>query len=258
MPAKLLQNGRTIVQTPRPSVEYWHVELDSHDIILAEGLPVETFLDSGNRHSFVGGADHAARHPDLRPSHWTQTCRPLRLEGPAVAAAKAHLLRRAAALGHTLTADAALHILADGRRIPPVWLSETRAAFMLPAGCREVSLQSRSFMPSLIDPHGADERKLGICVSRLQLDGTQIDLADEATFAAGWHRLEDDGAGYRQRWTEGAARLPAGAMLVVLDIGGPGQYWDDADETAHTPGPAEASPEFLHAPRPAMEGVPLH
>jgi hypothetical protein len=36
-----LVNGASIAQVPRDWVEYWHVELDSHDVILAEGLPAE-------------------------------------------------------------------------------------------------------------------------------------------------------------------------------------------------------------------------
>jgi hypothetical protein len=227
IPARVLQNGRTIVQVARAAVEYWHVELDSHDVILAEGLPVETFLDNGNRYAFEGGADYAARYPDRAPKHWTETCRPLLLEGAAVAAAKSHLLRRAAALGHAITGDADLHMLADGQRLAPLWLSESRAAFVLGAGCREIALQSRCFVPAHLDGATADWRSLGVCVARLQIDGSEIDLADDAAFQAGWHRLEDDGAGYRQRWTSGGARLPAQARLVVLDIAGPGFYWID-------------------------------
>jgi hypothetical protein len=42
-------NGATIVQIPSDTVEYWHVELAAHSIILAEGLQAETYLDTSNR-----------------------------------------------------------------------------------------------------------------------------------------------------------------------------------------------------------------
>jgi len=43
IPAKLLANGASIVvETSWRSVTYFHVELDSHDLLLAEGLPAES------------------------------------------------------------------------------------------------------------------------------------------------------------------------------------------------------------------------
>ncbi len=49
IPIRYLVNGRTIVQEPVASVTYYHVELAAHALILAEGLPCESYLDTGNR-----------------------------------------------------------------------------------------------------------------------------------------------------------------------------------------------------------------
>ena len=38
----------------RNQVTYYHVELPEHAVILAEGLPVETYLDTGDRTNFDG------------------------------------------------------------------------------------------------------------------------------------------------------------------------------------------------------------
>ena len=57
IPAGLLVNGVSILpahDVPRP--RYWHVELDAHDILFAEGLPVESFLDTGQRNGFADGS----------------------------------------------------------------------------------------------------------------------------------------------------------------------------------------------------------
>ena len=35
------------------SVTSWHLELDRHDVIIAEGLPAETYLDTGNCAAFA-------------------------------------------------------------------------------------------------------------------------------------------------------------------------------------------------------------
>lgn len=56
VPAGSLVNGRTIVlerAADLATLDYFNVELDAHDVILAEGAPVETFLSAnGNREMF--------------------------------------------------------------------------------------------------------------------------------------------------------------------------------------------------------------
>ena len=67
IPAKHLLNGTTIRQLPRRHVVYHHVELAEHDVVLAEGLPAETYLDTGDRAKFNGSA--AIRlFPDFAPA----------------------------------------------------------------------------------------------------------------------------------------------------------------------------------------------
>jgi hypothetical protein len=57
VPVKLLINGTSITQTKRDRVRYFHVELPEHAIILAEGLPVESYLDAGDRANFQHGEE---------------------------------------------------------------------------------------------------------------------------------------------------------------------------------------------------------
>ena len=53
IPVRYLVNGKSIVQEQCDEVTYYHVELPSHEVILAEGLPCESYLDTGNRSTFV-------------------------------------------------------------------------------------------------------------------------------------------------------------------------------------------------------------
>ncbi len=53
VPIRHLINDVTITQCPVDAIEYWHVELPSHEVLLAEGLPVESYLDTGNRAAFI-------------------------------------------------------------------------------------------------------------------------------------------------------------------------------------------------------------
>jgi T5SS/PEP-CTERM-associated repeat protein len=76
IPIKHLINGVSIFQVRRESVTYWHLELARHDIILANNLPTETYLDTGNRDAFTnsGGITtlnpNFARHPDHANHLW--------------------------------------------------------------------------------------------------------------------------------------------------------------------------------------------
>ncbi len=63
VPVRHLVNGASIVQERWAGVTYWHLELGRHDVILAEGLACETYLDTGNRGAFAGGA-RLDLHPD--------------------------------------------------------------------------------------------------------------------------------------------------------------------------------------------------
>jgi hypothetical protein len=141
--------------------------------------------------------------------------------------AKKSLLERAAALEHFITAEDDLHIIADGDRFEPVRLSETRVAILLPANCREIELRSRTFIPTQIHPESQDDRRLGICVGRLQIDGQDLALDQAEAFARGWHDVEHYPNNFRQRWTDGVTPLPANARLIVIDIAGRSYYWRD-------------------------------
>ena len=77
------------------AVEYWHVELERHEVLLAEGLPAESYLDTGNRAAFANGAAHLRLHPDFAPLSWDDACAELVQAGPRVVAAKRRLFERA-------------------------------------------------------------------------------------------------------------------------------------------------------------------
>jgi T5SS/PEP-CTERM-associated repeat protein len=65
VPVKQLVNGTSIVQVRRWKVTYYHVELAAHDVILAEGLTVESYLDLGDRLNFHQGGEIIRLFPDL-------------------------------------------------------------------------------------------------------------------------------------------------------------------------------------------------
>ena len=91
VPIMCLINGTTIERAPVDEVTYWHVELDQHDILLAEGLPAESYLDWGDRLFFTEGSDHALHNPDFIIPGLTGRCRPVAIDGPVVEAERRRL-----------------------------------------------------------------------------------------------------------------------------------------------------------------------
>ena len=94
VPVRYLVNGQSIVQETRETITYWHVELDHHDVILAENLSCETYLDTGNRDAFENAEGATALHPMFSPQDdarriWReQGCAPI-LVDPAESALRA-------------------------------------------------------------------------------------------------------------------------------------------------------------------------
>ena len=91
VPVMCLINGTTVTREPVASVTYWHVELDSHDILLAEGLPAESYIDGGDRAFFSEASDHALHNPDFVVPGWNGRCRPVAVDGPVVEAERRRL-----------------------------------------------------------------------------------------------------------------------------------------------------------------------
>jgi hypothetical protein len=126
-------------------------------------------------------------------------------------------------MGYVTTIDHDVHIVADGRRIDPINLDNRRWAFVLPAGCRDIAMVSRTFIPSHTDPKSGDGRSLGLCVNRLEVDGTDVDLKGDLS-SEQWFHLESYSS-HLQRWTTGRIILPAGSRIVRLDLASDGRYW---------------------------------
>jgi hypothetical protein len=224
IPIARLINGRSVVQLATDNVEYWAVELDGHDILLAEGLQAESYLDCDEKAGFVG-EDFVEAQAPLRAKYWADTRLPFAVEGAHVAVAKAQLLTHLAEQGYAVVNEPDAHVLADGRRIDPIQLAEKRLAFALPADATEIVLMSKVFVPMQTRADSFDARELGLCIGHMEIDGDAIAL-DGDLGASGWQPAElDDGQSYR--WTRGAAPLPAGARIVIVEIAGDGYYWRD-------------------------------
>jgi hypothetical protein len=66
VPAWRLVNGVSITQpTPPARIDYLHLELESHELLLAEGCPVESYFECGHRAMFQNAHDYAGGARDV-------------------------------------------------------------------------------------------------------------------------------------------------------------------------------------------------
>ena len=221
IPAGKLLNGTSITRAEGfDVVQYFHIELPRHAVLYAEGAPAESFLDTGDRNMFSNVLSYLELGYDLDAPP-PPACLPIVTEGKALAAVRAGLAGRAAKLGLATTDDDNLHLRVDGIAIRPELRADDRVRFAVPAGARQVRIVSRSVVPADLDPASGDRRRLGICLSGMSVDDSNIalDLApDHAGFTAGFHNSEGT-----HRWTQGDALLPADLTAAmpggfVLDL----------------------------------------
>jgi len=92
IPVRLLVNGRTVRQELTDKVSYHHIELARHDVLLANGMPAESYLETGDRARFSNGGSVITLHPDFSARAWEmQGCAPLVQTGPILAAVRKRL-----------------------------------------------------------------------------------------------------------------------------------------------------------------------
>jgi hypothetical protein len=225
--AKTLVNGVTvIVEKSTRYVTYHHIELKNHDVVLAEGLPAETYLESGNRLMFESDAQPMVLHPDFAAVSRKNACAPLLTDGRIVTAARQRLLDRALALGFAVTGDVDLVVRAGLERIKPEPDQDGELLFVLPAGAKDVQLLSGTGVPAEVSADPGDRRVLGVAVSGLTLiaNGKRMEIALNDAAHDGFHDME---AGHR--WTKGAARISlppySGRAVLEVTIHGQARRW---------------------------------
>lgn len=231
VPIRLLINGTTIRQVELPTTTYYHVELGRHDVVLADGLPAETYLDTGNRVMFENGGGPVALHPDFgvgQAAREAGSCVPFMTDPAQVETLWRALATRSEELGWRLPAapllvdDPDLYILVGSRRLKPSVSWDGRYNFVLPAGGEPRFLVSRTARPCDSRPWVGDHRRLGVRVRRLIMRcglDSRVVAMDEPTLGQGWWAVEWDGT-TPCRWTSGQARLPnlgSGVLEVELD-----------------------------------------
>ncbi len=222
--ARQLVNHMTVTRdTGRAVVTYHHVELDRHAVLIADGMPCESYLDGGNRGQFDPQGTVVPLHPAGAGD--AQPCAPLATGAALLHPVWQRVAARAEATGHVAPTtefepDQAPWLeTADGVRLAPCG---DGLRFVLPPGCLRVRLRSASDRPTTLAPWSDDRRRLGVAISALTLHQGRWrqDLAIAALdAAAGWWPLETAGD-LAWRWTDGdgSITLPEPAEAIEVTV----------------------------------------
>ena len=210
VPAGLLVNGSTVTTEQINIVEYWHVELDGHALIDANGAKAESYHDVGNRQFFANSSIVALTPADPGEVPQSIPDHSLVVDGDVLEAVRYMINHRASKLGwHLVPSDAQVEIEADGKRVGPDFKNESIHVFRIETPSTEVRLHSSVHVPMLVDPSSTDNRTLGFCLFGGEIvaaDGniTPIDVTQLS--GAGFHKFESNETS-SWRWTNGYAIL---------------------------------------------------
>ena len=203
IPVEFLVNHRSIAWDDRAQeVTVYHVELATHDVLMANGAPAESYRDDGNRWLFHNHNTGWHLPPKL-------PCAPVLTGGPIVDAVWKRLLDRSGARPFLpLTDDPDLHLLVDGRRLDGRAFPNGVHAFRVPGRPHDdVRIVSRGGAQDELGL-ARDPRMLGVALQRIILwwgrHPTVIE-ADNPLLSQGFHAYEPAN---RFRWTNGNAVLP--------------------------------------------------
>ena len=223
IPVEFLVNHRTIVWDDRAQeVEIYHVELGSHDILIANGVPAESYRDDGNRWLFQN-ANSGWGLPPQTPYA------PVLTGGPVVDAVWARLLAMAGPRSlPPLTDDPDLHLIADGVRVDVAASEGQDRVFFVSGTPDSIRIVSRDTVPAEFGI-ARDPRSLGVAVREIAMERGLSRLriaADDPRLSDGFHDYEPSD---NLRWTNGDASLPValsgpGALRIVLTLAAATRY----------------------------------
>ncbi|CAI3929702.1 Uncharacterized conserved protein [Commensalibacter communis] len=242
VPVRMLVNGKTVFyDRSATTYDYYHIELEKHSIIEANGALSESYLDTGNRHYFESKSLNNATFNKIK--NWDRdAAAPIITKRGNAHAIFNFLDQRADRMcvqsveaKRAKTNDPNVYLLTDrGSKILPMQNRDQKILFELPSTTQSVRLMSRTYRPcDAFGPFVDNRYNLGISVGKICLhheDQEQIiDIHLSKRELSGWLPLSELNA----RWTAGNALLPlqpldtVGSVFLSIQIIETGSYFVD-------------------------------
>jgi hypothetical protein len=202
--AKYLVNGVSVRRdTKARRVTYYHVELDRHDVLIAEGMTAESYISDGNRCMFANGGGVVALHPNFAAPVAAARCAPLVHRGAVIEAVRATLRDRVIANGFTTTDAPQAALMVDGVAIAPMASAPGLLRFALPDDATAATLHVATATPADTAVCPDDRRQIGVkLVEAAVLAGVRRQKVDLARLS-GLFPI-DDGTG---QWSRGEVKV---------------------------------------------------
>ena len=228
IPVEFLVNHRSILWDDRAQeISLYHVELATHDVLVANGAAAESYRDDGNRWLFQNGNSGWGLPPKL-------PCAPVLTSGPLIDAIWRRLLDRAGPRPSVpLTDNPDLHLMVDGQRVDAWSRNASRCLFRLAAHPTTIRIVSRSAAPAELGL-AREPRCLGVALRQIMVtQGKRIRTieADDVSLTIGFHGFEVENG---IRWTNGDATVPlalfdgfTGPMEITTSLAGITSYLDE-------------------------------
>lgn len=210
VPVKHLVNGATIVQDKTASaMTYYHLELERHDIVLAEGLACETYFCNGNRDGLYHELGQRTPAQKLYAPHVVSGVRLHRI--------RQALHEQALAAGFIPGYIPRLRaVSAQGDHVARFIRGRhtQRAVFVFDKPVRDLTLICPTVAPAETDPNSQDRRALGLCLAE----------SSALKLGAGWLPRAQGDVG---TWMAARAQLslPRARRQISLSIAAIPQSW---------------------------------
>ncbi|GBQ85565.1 outer membrane protein [Asaia krungthepensis NRIC 0535] len=212
VPVRMLVNDRTITyDTTRPVYDYYHIELEEHAIIIANGVETESFLDTGEAMRFA-----TLRQAPAGKTWKTDGAAPLETGREAIEPLYRKIAERASELFgvhlaglRQISHDSRLTLATDkGDLLKPLRWNGQICVFRLPPGVASVRIISRTGRPcDSIGPFVDDRRRLGVKIAEIMHYSPRASVSLTSHLQnpvmEGWHEIE----GGPSRWTDGMGHL---------------------------------------------------
>ncbi|EUK18927.1 Hint domain-containing protein [Commensalibacter papalotli (ex Servin-Garciduenas et al. 2014)] len=248
IPVRMLVNGSTIFYDYSiTSYEYYHVELEEHSVIIADGMLTESYLDTGNRHAF--NHHHKVIETSLcSAKDWTKNAAaPLVVDRGVVEPLYNELKERNSIVkteyqgrNYKLIEDPDIYLVTDqGVIIRQKRVFNGYVTFMLPSTVQFVWINSRrNRLCDVIGPFIDNRHFLGVLINEIKIYADSalefIEAHKEQEELLGWHARQEQ----LGRWTNGKAFLPINSknlsdnsvLYISMQILAGGPYLEIAQE----------------------------